>query len=304
MIKEALEANRESKYIEFKERFNPESLGDWCEIIKDIIAISNSGSGIIIFGVNNNGIPTGEDISSILNLDNATIQDKIYKYTHYDLIDIQISEQTKESFKLALFIIKANDIPIVFVKPGLYNIPGKKLKRSFSKGTIYFRHGAKSEPGTTNDLRNFFNRKLNNIRKEWLSGVQKVVKAAPGSSFQLLPPHVISSDSPNATPIRITDDIKAPLYGRIDPNITNPLSQKKLIEIIHKELPERQKFNWYDIRSIKKVYRIENDLKYYYNPKFGRPQYSHEFAKWIIDKYKKDKYFFYSTRMSFRRGNY
>lgn len=41
----ALTAKRESKHIEFKEGFNPSEARDWCEIIKDIVAMANSGGG-------------------------------------------------------------------------------------------------------------------------------------------------------------------------------------------------------------------------------------------------------------------
>src|ERR1700730_6861073 len=36
----ALNAKRESKYVESKERFDPRSAGDWCEVIKDIAVIA------------------------------------------------------------------------------------------------------------------------------------------------------------------------------------------------------------------------------------------------------------------------
>ena len=47
LIEKAKAAKRESKYIEFKVSFDIDSTQDWCEIIKDIVAIANSGGGII-----------------------------------------------------------------------------------------------------------------------------------------------------------------------------------------------------------------------------------------------------------------
>ena len=51
LIDKALAAKRESKHIEFKEGFDPASGHDWCESIKDIVAIANSGGGVLIFGL-------------------------------------------------------------------------------------------------------------------------------------------------------------------------------------------------------------------------------------------------------------
>lgn len=45
LIKRGLTAKRESKYIEFKSAFDVESAAEWCEIVKDIVALCNSGGG-------------------------------------------------------------------------------------------------------------------------------------------------------------------------------------------------------------------------------------------------------------------
>ena len=83
IIQKAKSAKRESKYIEFKEKFDVQSSQHRCEIVKDIVAISNSGGGCILFGVNNDGSPSGYDISSFLELDPAIITDKIAKVYRY-----------------------------------------------------------------------------------------------------------------------------------------------------------------------------------------------------------------------------
>jgi len=54
-IKNVLAAKRESKRIDFKERFDTQAAGEWCEIIKDIVAMANSGGGAILFGTDNIG---------------------------------------------------------------------------------------------------------------------------------------------------------------------------------------------------------------------------------------------------------
>lgn len=51
LLEKALSAKRESKHIEFKHSFDPTSMGEWCEVINDIVAIANSGGGIIVFGL-------------------------------------------------------------------------------------------------------------------------------------------------------------------------------------------------------------------------------------------------------------
>jgi len=45
----------EGPSLDFKAYFDPQSKGDWCELIKDILAMTNSGGGLIIVGVNDDG---------------------------------------------------------------------------------------------------------------------------------------------------------------------------------------------------------------------------------------------------------
>jgi len=78
----AVSARRESKSVEFKEGFDPSRNDDWCETIKDVIAIANSGGGYILFGIGRTGSPSGWDATSVLSLDPAHITDKIASYAN------------------------------------------------------------------------------------------------------------------------------------------------------------------------------------------------------------------------------
>lgn len=46
LVEKGLRAKRESKYVDFKRQFDPASAGEWCEIIKDVVAMANSGGPI------------------------------------------------------------------------------------------------------------------------------------------------------------------------------------------------------------------------------------------------------------------
>lgn len=58
LLDRALSVTRESKFIEFKEALDVNSARDWCEIIKDIVALANTGGGMIVLGADNRGTPT------------------------------------------------------------------------------------------------------------------------------------------------------------------------------------------------------------------------------------------------------
>jgi len=297
MLEKAKNAKRESKYIEFKERFDPDSPQEWCEIIKDIVAIANSGGGIILVGVRNNGIPSGFDVTSVLSLDPAKLTDKIAKYTGEQFSQFEIGEIDKDGHKVGVLKIYGVSVPMIFIQPGTYDIGGGRQKTAFGRGTVYFRHGAKSEPGNSNDLRKIIERELESIRKSWLGNIRKVVKAPAGYHVQMLPPQVVESTLPTATTIRIVDDPSAPTYRKVDPDHTHPHRQKEVIKLVNERLGGRKTINAYDVLCVRRVYRIdEKTPQYYHKSKYASPQYSDAFVDWLVNCYEEDNSFFDKTR--------
>src|SRR5438105_1080910 len=102
LIAKALAAKRESKYIEFKQSFDPSDLGNWCELIKDLVALANSGGGVLLIGVNNDGSPSQADISGVLQLDSAKFADKLQKYVHANFDGFEVHEAMKSGGPVAL----------------------------------------------------------------------------------------------------------------------------------------------------------------------------------------------------------
>jgi len=302
MLERARNAKRESKYVDFKERFDVSSPRDWCEIVKDIVAMANSAGGVILIGVRNDGTPSGLDVTHFLNLDPAQLTDKIAKYTGEQFSNFEITEIDRDESRVALLLIYGVSIPMVFIKPGTYSIGGGRQQTAFGKGTIYFRHGAKSEPGNSNDLRKVIEREVERIRKSWLGNIRKVVEAPPGYSVEILPPEVRVSTQPTATPIRIVDEPGAPPYRLETPDHTHPHRQKEVIELVNQQLGGEKIINSYDVLSVRRVYEIdETKPQYCYNPKFGSPQYRDDFINWLIQCYEKDPLFFVKAREQYRR---
>lgn len=300
IIEKAKNAKRESKYIEFKDRFDVNFSQHWCEIIKDIVAIYNSGGGCIVFGINNDGSPSGYDVSSVLGLDPAIITDKIAKYTDIQFSDFEIEEIEKRGHKIAILIIYPTEVPIIFTKPGTYSIGDSKQKTAFGRGTIYFRHGAKSEPGNYYDLEKAIERRIEKIKKSWLSGIKKVVAAPLGHIIHVLPPNVKMSSSPTAAPIRITYSKEAPAYRLETPDKTHPYRQKEVIEKVNARLRDKQ-INQYDILCVRRVYKVDKSKPdFYYKSKYGVPQYSEKFVNWLIESFQNDPKFFDKAREKYR----
>lgn len=285
-------AKRESKSVEFKERFDVQSLHDWVEIVKDIVAMANSGGGVIAFGVRNNGTLAEFDPTAILKLDPAVITDKVEKYTGEQFSDFSIEEVSRNDHRLAVFLISAVSIPIVFNKEGSYEDDRGEQRLAFRKGTAYFRHGAKSEPATTNDLRVSIERELARIRASWLGGIRKVVEAPKGSQIQVVSPGAIRV----AAEVRLTESPAAIPVERLMPDQTHPYRQKEVLALVNKRLGGAAKVNSFDVLCARKVHGVESKPLYFYESKFGSPQYSDAFIEWLVSQYQKDAAFFETCR--------
>lgn len=206
-LDKAISAKRESKYVEFIEKFDTNQAKDWCEIIKEIVAMANSGGGMIEIGVRNDGSSSGEDVSAILQIDPAQITDKIAKYTGEQFDKFIVREAGREGCKIAVLQVDCVSIPMVFTRPGTYDVGGGRQRAAFSMGSVYFRHGAKSEPGNTSDLRKSLGRELTRIRKRWLRNIRRLVSAPSGE--------IVESELGGAQPIRLVNDPNAPAYRQV-----------------------------------------------------------------------------------------
>ena len=132
--------------------------------------MTNSGGGVIIVGLADDGSPSGMDVTPMLAVDPADFTNKIYSYTDQHFADIEIVEMKRAGETVAVLQVGPSRIPMVFTETGGYQSASGKMKSAFAKCAIYFRHGARSEPGTTEDLRMAIERELSRVKNFWLGG--------------------------------------------------------------------------------------------------------------------------------------
>lgn len=304
LLDRAITSTTETAEIEFKNPFDTSSKGEWLEILKDLLALANSGGGALAFGLDDNGDPSGEDVGPIAEFDPAKIVDKIESVTGVEFARFRMHLREKGGQPVAILLIGPSDVPIPFRKTGQYHVPGRKYPAiAFHEGTTYFRHGAKSAPGTYNDLNIAIDRRLEQIRSDWLSGVQKVVNAPEGSLVQVLPPEVRLSESPEATPMRFVDDPSAPGYRFLNPNESHPYRLTDVLELVKDQSFTSKDLNWYDIFAARKANDIEGKPDMFFDPKYGSPQYSDRFLRWLLDSYERDPEFFTRARKALRKSS-
>ncbi len=205
-----LTIRRESRPFDFKESFDPSNNGEWCELIKDLIAMANTDGGYIVIGAKNDGSSSQADLQGVASVDQAVLVDKIGKYTDTQPEDVNLRRYAQGRKERVIFHTARVSVPIVFCRPGTYAVPLNRQKTAFSAGTIYFRHGSKSEPARQADIHRAFDSMLTARRREMLAGISKVVRAPSDHQVLVMPTSMRLTADPNAPGVRVTDDPAAP----------------------------------------------------------------------------------------------
>lgn len=295
----ALARTSECESVDFKSAFDVKSSRDWLEIIKDVAAMANSGGGYLLVGLENDGSPSGSEVSPLLAVDPADFANRIHKYTGQNFTAFELIECEKAGHELCAVSVGPTRVPIVFTRVGELEAPDAKKKTIFALGTIYFRHGAKSEPGTSEDLRLFLEREIERTKKSWLDGIAKVVEAPLGSRFAVLPPEGTPAGPAGVLPLQLTNDPSAPAYYAVPIDKTHPHRQKEVVREVNLRLAGKKSINAHDVLCIRRVYSVQKNISFCYTQNYATPRYSEQFVTWIVEQYQEDPSFFEKTKSKF-----
>ena len=266
--------------------------------------MANSGGGAIVIGVSDDGSASGADVSGVVALDPADVTNKIFKYTGINFHDFELIGCHRTNGEICVVQVGGARVPIVFTKVRTYEpIPGKQ-KNVFTVGAVYFRHGAKSEPATTDDLRAFVEREVEAIRRSWLEGIAKVVEAPAGSRIVVQPPEgALIAEPTRDAPLRLVDDPTAPAYFAVPIDTTHPFRAKELVHEVNARLIGRKRISSHDVVCVRRVYDLEKDVTYCFTQKFASPRYSQAFVDLLVTKFEEDTLFFETAKMDHDRRN-
>ncbi len=283
LLRAALEATCETGAVDFKAGLDVDNKGEWLEVLKDIVAMANSGGGVILFGLDDFANPTGSDVAPILDYDGPRIGDKLRKYTGMNLGGFTLFPLKRGAAQLTGIRIIASPAPLVFTADGQYTNANGQERFAFRQGTAYFRHGAKSEPGTTDDLRGFVERELERVKAGWLSGIRQVVEAPPGAVVSVGLPIQAPSEG-TIDRVRLVADSDAVGVVLMDPNKTHPYRQKDVVAEVNRRLTGGVQISAHDLLGIRRLYQTDSNRSYRYKPNTGCGQYSEAFIQWIVDQ--------------------
>src|SRR4051812_46775390 len=242
-------------------------------------ARANSGGGVTPLGVRRAGLPAGTEIPPLAR---NVLRSAIERYTGSNFDDLEVTTVERSGVPVATLLVgAAHEAPLPYVSNGA--------------SAFYARHGAKSAPATQDDLRRFIDRRVKELRREWLSGIRQVVTAPRGSEIVAIER---TEDEEGEVAIRITTDKNAPLFRAVDWDVTHPYRQKELLQEVNARLPGGVEINGYDMQSVRRVHEIDDRTRpdFVHRPRFGYFQYSPQFVEWLLEQYRRDRAFFADAR--------
>jgi hypothetical protein len=273
-LNRAAEARRSSKRVELREGFDPHTGGDWVQLVRDVAAMANSGGGVVV-------------LDGVVDLDEEQLHEQLAQYAEPEFESFTLEHITRSGRGSTAIVVEGAVSPLVFVRQGR---DGDHV--AFIRGGLYFRHGAKSEPATGADVRDFIKRQLEATRTQWLRNIRQVMHAPDGAEVAVIETAERDEEG-RPTLIRLTTDPHAPLYGQVDPDRSHPYRQKEVIREVNGRL-DGQGVNAFDVLSVRRVHHITEETRpeFVHVPKFGSPQYSDAFVDWLVAEYEREPDFF------------
>ncbi len=291
---------QERKDLEFKTRLDIKSTKDWCELIKDIVALANSGGGHIVLGLDDDGSPSGEeDLTEWADSDPVTFTQKVSSYTGEERDYVEIQKCICRGKLLVGLKIHPSPTLLIFEKPGTY--PTEKGQRTaFGQGTVFFRRGAKSAPATSKDITRFIERVISSTRKDWLGNIRKIVAAPIGATTEVIVDSTKLAKS-RAMPVRLVWKGNAKDVPALDINQTHPFRQVDIVRQLNQMKIISRTITSYDIQCLRRWYNTDKKTEMFYKPSFGSGQYSKIFLDWAVKELKKNHSVLESAKAQYKK---
>lgn len=276
-VSRAEKATRSSKRLALRDAV------DYVELVRDVAAMANSGGGVIV-------------LDGVAGVDEELLHERLHAYAEPEFEGFSVEPLSRDGRPSTAVVVEGvRNAPLVFTRTG--RVGDDHV--AFVRGGLYFRHGAKSEAATGEDVRDFIRRQLEATRTQWLANMRQVMHAPDGAEVAVIETAERDEEG-RPTLIRLTTDPHAPLYGQVDPDQSHPYRQKEVIREVNARLGEGA-VNAFDVLSVRRVHAISEETRpeFVHVPKFGSPQYSDAFVEWLVAEHERHPRFFEQAKTSY-----
>jgi hypothetical protein len=265
-------------------RFDHNSERDWYELMRDIVALANSGGGRISIGV---------------SVEEGDLLRRLDRHTDSDFRDVHVLSADTSSGSDAVVDVGPAVFPVGFSHHGTC---GTNMDSTLQHGiapVFYFRHGERTEQGTTADMRAFVERLLRRVRRRWLRSIRRVLRQPMTFDAAAAPKRTaarpIKIERTVLQPVRIVSDPNAPALQPQDVDRLYPWRQKDLLQELNNRIGRRM-LTTYDVQAVRRHHGLDERPDFVFHlPGAGR-RYSPAVADWIMEQYARNAEFFHKAR--------
>ena len=253
----------ETANCDLKTAFKDSNRG-WVNLAKDIVAMSNSGGGAIVFGVDDNGRRVGLKQSLLSLMDPARINGQIESKAPGARVSTSYYEITFYRLRYGFLCVHPQEDLIVFEKEWGYKKPNGSDQIVIRRGVLYARGVGESRPARQADITLMVKRLIETGSKALLAKIEKIATLPLDSGIVALEPgsesrgiHLV--DSEPGLPVKVTSEGEdaIPITEVLSADLPFPSKQAELVNQVriwragHPEnLAHRHTLNsWYLVRK-------------------------------------------------------
>ncbi len=283
LVADALAASRPRRAVAFARPSANGGTRAELELVMHLAALANSGGGAVV----------ARDAPGLTELGAKGAQAALESYTG-EHIDVETRTEHVDDRDVLVFVVAGRrDAPAVFEKTGAWKDDTGAEHVVFERGTVFFRHGQRSDPANARDMHRFAERVTREQHRAWETNVKKAAHAPADADVYVV--RNKATEAGTLAQVRVVDDPNAPAVARTDFDITHPYRQREVVEMLNARAGETIATG-YDVQCVRKVYRVDERPEFFHRPKFGSPQYSEAFVTWMLDSYRRDPAFFETAK--------
>lgn len=188
----------EGPHDDLKRSFDPQSPKAFLDLVKDVVALANSGGGRLVYGRNDTEV-FGLTEAAKFALDGAKVADLVDKYVSPAAVQIahEIEEPLPGKTVVVLAIAPATS-PLVIAQDGVWRPPGETYDKTvLRKGEIWVRHSSKNERVTFEDVRGWLMAARSSERMAIYERMAMLVNLPEGSSLEVVTRSGTRIDTPS-----------------------------------------------------------------------------------------------------------
>ena len=204
----------ESLHFDQKRGFHP-GPRQWAELIRDVVAMANSGGGVVLFGIEDNGSRVGLEASLLGLLDPAKVVDQLRRKAPAASVASTYHEVSFYRKTYGALVVQPLRVPLVFDTEWGYNDDGGRHQIVIRPGVLYVRTPGKSAPARQSDLREVWQRSVEIASEKMMARIERVASLPPDSELIVMAGdesgrgYVLVSGG-EGRPVQITDDLDTP----------------------------------------------------------------------------------------------